>query len=176
MSKYLYLVLIICALTACFNEQNPDEAVSFNGPFVELDTIETLYSDSAVLKIKLQAPKQLEYQSGDRDFPKGLYIEFYDEVERGKKTATLKANSGTFKKATNIYTVRGNVIIENIVEKKSLKTEELHWYPETKKINTEKFVRIEGPDQILTGTGLDANQDFSSYTIHHVEGIFPVEE
>ena len=57
-----------------------------------------------------------------------------------------------------------------------MKTEELFWYPDTKKISTDKFVRIEGPEETITGTGLDAAQDFSSYTLKHVEGIFPVDE
>jgi LPS export ABC transporter protein LptC len=167
-------ILLLIVLNSCFKEQNIDQMVSYNGPFAELDNIETLYSDSAVLRVRLKAPKQLEMQKGDREFPKGLYIEFFDE--QGNKASTLTSNKGNYSKETNLYIVRGNVIIQNIKEKKTLKTEELFWRPDTKKINTDKFVRIEGPEDIITGTGMDATQDFSSYTLHHVEGIFPVEQ
>jgi LPS export ABC transporter protein LptC len=176
MSGRISIILIIISLlsAACEKAQNPDEILTYSGPFVELDNVETLYSDSAVLRVKLKAAKQLELQNGDREFPQGLYIEFFDE--KGKKSSTLTSNRGTYKKDDNLYIVRGNVMIQNLVEKKKLKTEELKWDPEKEKVKTDKFIRIEGPEEILTGTGLDANQDFSSYTIHKPEGIFPVEK
>lgn len=172
-------ILIVCIIamlsfSSCFKEQGPDVIVNYEGPFVELENVETFYTDSAVLRMMLKAPTQLELQNGNREFPKGLYIEFYDE--NGKKSSTLTSNSGTYKKEENIYVVRGNVIIQNLEEKKRLNTEELFWNPATKKVNTDKFIRIEGPEEILTGTGLDATQDFSSYTIHKPEGIFPVNQ
>lgn len=167
------IVAMLC-FSSCFKDQSHDTVVNYEGPFVELDNVETFYSDSAVLRMKLKAPKQLELQNGNREFPNGLYIEFYDEG--GIKSSTLTSNSGTYKKEENIYVVRGNVIIVNLEEKKRLNTEELFWNPETKKVNTNKFIRIESPEEILTGTGLDATQDFSSYTIHNPKATFPVNQ
>ena len=148
---------------------------TYQGPVMEVDNIETLYSDSTVLRIRLKAPKQIELQNGDREFPNGVYVEFFDE--KGKKTSNLKANSGVYYKEQNSYKVTGNVIIKNLVEEKTMKTEELNWFPATKKVSTEKFIRIETPDQILTGEGLDAAEDFSNYKIRKPTGIFtPGEE
>ena len=67
--------------------------------------------------------------------------------------------------------------VKNIEKKQQLNTEELFWTPNTKKIFTEKFVtiRLEN-DEILYGTGLDAAQDLSTYTITKPEGEFDVKE
>lgn len=166
--------IVVTGLSACSKQESVEEVLTYNGPFMEAENIETLYSDSAVLRIRLTAPKQLEFQNGDREFPQGLYVEFFDE--QGKKSSTLRSNRGTYKKEENLYIVRGNAIVSNLVEKKSLHTEELNWDPETQKVYTDKFVKIIGPEQILTGNGLDANQDFSLYTIRDPRGIFPVEQ
>lgn len=170
----ILLLAVLISLFSCGKEQAVDTVARYDGPALEADNVETLYSDSAVLRVRLTAPKQLELQNGNREFPKGLFIEFFDQ--KGVKSSTLKSDRGTFKKEENLYVVKGNVMVENLVEKKSLHTEELNWDPETQKVYTDKFVKIIGPEQILTGIGLDANQDFSLYKIKDPKGIFPVEE
>jgi LPS export ABC transporter protein LptC len=174
MVRFLAIIITSIFLTACFKDRDSNVVVNYDGPFMELSNIETIFTDSSILRVKLKAPKQQEEQNGDRKFPKGVYVEFYDE--EGEMSATLKANSGEYKKDRNLYTVRGNVIIENKVEKKKLNTEELFWNPQTKKINTNKFVRIETPEEIITGEGLEATQDFSDYTILKPRGVFSVEQ
>ncbi|MBX9850337.1 MAG: LPS export ABC transporter periplasmic protein LptC [Cytophagaceae bacterium] len=173
MKTIFFIGLFGLAFSSCFKDQSPDAIVTYNGPFMELNNIETLYSDSAVLRVKLKAARQIELQNGDRTFPNGVYVEFYNES--GVKTSTLKSNYGHYNKQENLYTVRGNVIIENLEEKNKLNTEELKWDPETQKINTTKFVRIETPEEIITGEGLEATQDFSDYTILRPKGRFTVE-
>ena len=172
MGKGIFVILCLL-LSSCFKDENTDVVIAYNGPFIELNNIETFYSDSAILRVKLKAPKQIEMQNGDRTFPNGVYIEFFNES--GIETSTLKSNYGQYNKQENLYTVRGNVIIENLEEKNKLNTEELKWDPETQKINTTKFVRIETPEEIITGEGLEAAQDFSDYTILQPKGRFSVE-
>ena len=58
----------------------------------------------------------------------------------------------------------------------TLKTEELFWDPNAGDVSTEKFVKIETPEEIITGTGLKAKQDFSSWSINQPEGIFVIED
>ena len=81
-----------------------------------------------------------------------------------------------WKKENEEWKVEGNVILENLQNKESLNTEQLFWNPVTGRVHTEKFVRIERADEILTGTGLTATQDFSSYIIKKPEGTFNLEE
>ena len=63
----------------------------------------------------------------------------------------------------------------NIEKQQKLNTEELFWKPDTKKIFTDKFVTIKLENEILYGTGFDADQDLSNYTMKNPEGEFEVE-
>ena len=141
---------------------------------MEVDNVNSLLTDSAQPKILLKAPKQIELQNGDRNFPKGVNIEFYGQ--QTQKSSILTAKKGKYNKDKNLYTVTDDVVIVNQEEHKKLNTEELHWNPVTKKIYTDKFVRIETPQELLTGTGLESNEDFSNYRILKVSGVFPMQE
>jgi LPS export ABC transporter protein LptC len=145
----------------------------YEGPVSIIENIELIFSDSAKAKVKLLAKKQFEYTNGDRHFPEGVYIEFYNREEILE--TTLQANSGTLDGETNIYTVVGDVKIRNILQDKSLFSEELHWNPATEKIYTDKNVIIVQDGEKITGTGLEASQDFENYEIKNPKGSFAIE-
>ena len=155
-------------------DKNPKDVKPYNGPTAVMNEVNMLFSDSAIVKVQLIAPVQNEYLNGNRTFPKGVLIYFYDND--GTLNSSLSGNQGKFDKEKNLYTVKGDVIITGIKEYKKLNTEELHWNPITKKVFTDKFVRIETKEEILTGNGLDASQDFKQYAIRNVTGIFAVKD
>jgi lipopolysaccharide export system protein LptC len=168
------IILVILLYWGCTgNPTTLDDIQEYQGPVLEVDSGITIYSDSAIIKIKMYANKQLEFENGDREFPDGIFIEFFEE---GLITSTLKANIGYYKKDEDKYTALGDVVVNNIKEKQKLNTEELNWTPKDKKIFTDKFVRIESESEILTGEGLIANQDLSSYEILKPKGDFTIPE
>ena len=57
-----------------------------------------------------------------------------------------------------------------------LYTELLYWNEATQKVYSDKFIRIQQPDRIITGHGFDSNQQMTVYTIHNIEGIFYVDD
>ena len=138
-----------------------------------MEEVTILHSDSGVVTAKIQAQLILEFASGDREFPEGIYLEFY---EKGEMTSTLKANYAYFDSEKSKWKGTGDVELLNIDSEEKLNTEELFWEPNNGKVYTDKFVNIESGDEILTGTGLETTQDFSSYTILKPEGIFSIEE
>lgn len=146
----------------------------YTGPMMTAHNIETLYSDSAKVKVKLNAPLQYEYSTGDRKFPNGIKIQFYKA--NGEINSVLTANKGYYYKQTDNYKVTGNVVIENNVENKKLNSEELLWEPSLKRVSTDKFVRIQTPTEILTGVGMTASQDFKFYKILKPTGVFSVKQ
>ncbi len=172
--KYQKLVLyVLCAIITLFFascEDNEDKQISkpYDGPLIKLTNIETLYSDSAVLKVKLMAKEQWEYANGDRLFPKGINIVFH---QNGVPTSTLVADKGKYIKTTDTYNVTGHVVIKGINENKKMTSEELNWNPLTKKVTTTKFVKIETPKEELWGNGLEATQDFKHYKIINPKGF-----
>jgi LPS export ABC transporter protein LptC len=157
-------------LWSCEKSKTMEPIKPYNGPMIEVNKVETLYTDSATLRIKLTALKEYEFQNGDREFPKGEKVEFYNG--EGVASSVLTSNYGKYDKEKNVYLVRDNVIITNLLEHKKLTTSELYWNPITEKVYTEKYVVIETPDQIINGDGLIANQDMTNYKLTNVKGIF----
>lgn len=141
---------------------------------MEADSSTILYSDSAVVRIKIEAPKQYEFENGDKEFPKSIFIEFYEPD--GSLSSTLAANKAFYIKETNLYHAVGDVEVIGYLEPQKLNSEELYWNPESEEIYTDKFVKIETEDQISTGTGLTAKQDFSTYRILNPQGTIYMED
>ena len=173
MYRVIFILISSVALAGCTTSVEKAKYVApYSGPMMRANNITTIYSDSGQTKLKLQAPVQLLLQSDDREFPEGIYVEFFDEKKDPK--AILTSNYAIFYKKDNLYKISGNVIVDDKRQKKKLKTEELFWSPVTKKIYTEKHLTIETLSEIIEGEGMDANQDFSSYSIHKPIGIVSV--
>jgi LPS export ABC transporter protein LptC len=115
-----------------------------------------------------------EFQQGDREFPKGIYLEFYDET--GKLSSTLRANHAYYFKKEDQWRARGKVEVINLAKSEQLHTEELFWMPGKEEIFTEKFVTIKLQKEVIYGEGLEARQDMSSYTIKNPQGEFALQE
>jgi len=170
---FLLVVLSITNISCGENLKDPDKEEKYTGPLIENVDVETIYSDSAKVLVKLKAPVQQEFESGDAIFPKGFFIEFYED---GKVTSTLKANYGELKRNTNMYVARGNVVMNNLVKKESLETEELFWNQSKDRIYTDKFVKITTPERVIMGQGLETNQKFFPYSFHKVTGTLELTE
>ncbi|MES2731269.1 MAG: LPS export ABC transporter periplasmic protein LptC [Bacteroidota bacterium] len=170
---YLVWVCILCGFFACKQETTkPVKPIIYDGPQMEVDNIQTLFSDSAHVKVKMTAPKQLTYTNGDEFYPKGINIVFYEKD--GSISATLRSDKAKKLKDKEIYTANGNVVIVNNKKGETINTEELNWSPRTRKIYTEKFVTITTADELLKGEGMDTDQDFTFTKIRKPSGIFPL--
>jgi LPS export ABC transporter protein LptC len=92
----------------------------------------------------------------------------------GQVITTLEADSGRYEFKTGLYKVKGNVKVINTQRQERLLTDELTWNPGTKKVFTDKRVTIESQTsgEKINGMGLDANQDFSQYSIRRPTGFF----
>lgn len=171
MKKTVYLLLLIC--TACSQKENT-QPKEYEGPLQEAEQIELLYTENEMIKVKMRAPLLYEFKNGDREFPKGVNLEFYDVM--GKLSSTLRADHAYYFKSEDKWRARGKVEVVNIEKNEQLNTEELFWFPSKENINTEKFVTIRMQDRVLFGNGLIAKQDMSSYEIIDPHGSFPVED
>jgi LPS export ABC transporter protein LptC len=160
-------------LCSC-NKNDIKEPLEYKGPLREAENVELFYSENDSVKVKMTAPVLYELQDGDREFPKGIYLEFYNEF--GKLKSILRANHAYFFKKENQWRGRGKVEVKNIESNEQLNTEELFWKPVEKKIFTDKFVTIRQEGDVIYGQGLQANQDMSEYTILKPEGEFEVKE
>lgn len=178
MWKYIihitFFPIFLLTAYSCSDTRSVDDLTLYEGPVLELTDIESYYSDSAVVRIKLVAPKQLEFENNDSEFPEGLYLEFYDK--NGVISSTLEANYAYKYNKEDKWRALRNVIVKNIENNEQLNTEELFWEPQKELVYTNKFVRIETEDQILMGEGMEASQDFSWWRILDARGTISLDE
>jgi LPS export ABC transporter protein LptC len=165
----------LLALAGCEEPKSNKQVPAYTGPIEEINDVRLLYSEQALLKVKLTTPKQLRYANDDRKYPKPVSIIFYGPA--GEEVTTLRSDSGRYDKAKNLYTVTGNVVVINKQKQEKLLTPELNWNPVTKKVYTDKRVVVlsQMTGEKLYGLGLDANQDFTQYSIRKPTGVFNVE-
>ena len=170
-----YILAIALLASACDDtDLSSAEIVVYEGPMRTVDNAVIIHSDSAVIKAKVKAATITDLQNGDREVKKGMFIEFFDK--EGTRTATLESDYAYYTAEIDKWKAQGNVVITNIQNKETMRTEELFWEPKTEDISTEKFVQIEQPGQVMTGTGLKAKQDFSTWELLNPEGIFDLED
>ncbi|TXF85228.1 LPS export ABC transporter periplasmic protein LptC [Neolewinella aurantiaca] len=138
------------------------------------DGIRTIFSDSGMVRAVIEAPVMLNYlEKADQrqEFPEGLVATFYDEFNQ--PTSTLVANWGVYRKRERTVTVRDSVVWES-VDLQRLETEELNWDEKTGRIHTNKFVVLRQPQYVITGYGLEADQNFSNARVLQVDGRIPM--
>ncbi len=175
----LFLMVAAFAFTSCETNRNEIMALGKKNVMPDLTgkDITMLYSDSTVLKIKLQAPQMQKYVKGVKEavtiMPKGLFVIFYDE--KGKEATTLKADYGVRYEASKRMEVKYNVEVVNINGEK-LNTEHLVWDENKKKIISDAFVKITTAKEIIMGKGLESNQDFTQYEIKEITGSIRIDD
>lgn len=135
------------------------------------DSVTLLYSDSTQLKVVLKANRMLIFNKNVTEpytlLPKGLFVTFFDDQE--KVSATLKANYGIRYEIKKQMEAKYAVELIN-KDGTKLETEKLIWNEVTQRIYTDAFVKITNRKEIIMGTGMESNQDFTKYEIKHVTG------
>ncbi|HEX8037820.1 MAG TPA: LPS export ABC transporter periplasmic protein LptC [Chryseosolibacter sp.] len=161
-------------LTTACNQSDMKEPLIYDGPLRVGEDVELFYTENNQVKVKMVAALVYEFESGDREFPKGIYLEFYNA--EGKLESTLRANEARYFKKENQWRGRGKVEVKNLDKNEQLNTEELFWKPDKEKIFTDKFVTIRQQTDVIYGQGLEAKQDMSDYVIKKPEGEFAVDD
>ena len=170
----LFFVFGISMLYSCENVKREQEEMQlYEGPLRQVDSVRMYYSETTIKKVILNAASLMEYSNGDREFPKGIYIEFFEPD--GGLSSTLKSNEAYFDKEKNLWKATGDVIVKSIVENQQLNSEELFWKPDTEKIYTDKFVTIRMQNEVIYGSGFESTQDFREYTIKNPKGEFDLD-
>lgn len=145
-------------------------------PALETHDVTTLISDSGVIRYRITTPLWLVYDKLNPSrwsFEEGVYVENFDE--NNDVMAEIKADTAYYYDKQKLWELRGHVDIRN-QQGERFNTELLFWNQDTQKVYSDKFIRIEQIDRIITGHGFDSNQQFTVYTIHQPEGIFYVDE
>lgn len=169
-SRYiLSFLLVLCFLGAgCKDEVKKTPIRNYAGPMLRSENLNTVYTDSGKVKMRMQAEVQVEFSNGDQEYEKGILVTFYtaDTIRK----SILKADFLHYNKQQDLYTAIGHVLLEDLIKHEKLNTTKLHWSRSEGRVFNNEFVEIQTPTQILKGKGITAKQDFSSYTILEPEG------
>jgi LPS export ABC transporter protein LptC len=173
------LVLTVLFFLACTNDMREVQALS--KPRLRAsqvgDSVTMLYTDSARLKLMVKANRLLLFDKDVKEpftvLPKGVFVTFFDEDE--KVSATLRANYGVRYDGSGKMMARNDVQVVNRRGEK-LETEKLTWDEKQQRIYTDAFVKITTDRQVIMGTGMESNQDFSKYEIKKVTGILKLND
>lgn len=173
MSSVFHLAGICLLAMACETHKTVTPIV-YDGPLKQATNIEMHYAEAERLKTVMRAKKFNEFLNGDREFPEGIYLEFYNAA--GVMTSTLRANQAFYFRKENKWRGRGKVEVVNIEKEQQLNTEELFWFPTTHKIHSDKFVTVRDHQDIIYGTGMDAFQDLSTYSLRNTSAEMHVND
>lgn len=136
----------------------------------------TYISDSGVTRYRMEAEEWLMYDRKRPSywaFEKGVYLEQFDSLFN--VDASIKADTAYFYDKQKLWKLMGNVDIKNRKGER-FNTELLYWNQATEKVYSDRFIRIEQPERIITGYGFDSNQQMTIYQIRNMGGIFYVDE
>lgn len=174
---FILLVFLIILQTACeqvplakikamFDEKDADVEVA--------DSVKFTYKEGEYARAVVTAPKVKRYtkEQSKLEFSNGLLVRFYEALDM---ISVLKADYGVNDDAKQLIITSGNVHMEN-AKNEIMETQELTWNIKTKKVWTDKAIRIKTPDNIINGIGFDADEDFSNYTIRKVTGVVAVDD
>lgn len=172
-------IFFLALLTlACEKEAPPiDEVLMEQGLEAEITRdVEILYSDSAQIKVRVTGPKMLyhyERSNVRQEFTEGVKVDFFDEEQN--ITSVLTAKYGVRLETQNKVVVRDSVVWKS-VEGDMLETSEMTWEERHKKVQTNKFVVVTRPDEIIYGHGFEADQNFKNIRMYAIDGRKKIEQ
>jgi LPS export ABC transporter protein LptC len=141
-----------------------------DAPLMSAKHIDMLFSDSGKIAARLTSPL-LNRFGGEAPYfelPTGFQIFVYDSLQRISSTITGK--KGIRHEHSRIMEAWGNVVVRNEIKNEQLNTEHLIWDENRHKIWSDVKVTITRPDQVITGTSMEANDTFTSYIISNMSG------
>lgn len=175
----LWATVMLVLFPACSGKKKQLADAIIDGdslPTMRTVGVSSLISDSGVIRYKIVAEEWLVFDKTNPPrwaFEKGIFLEKFDE--QMVVDAKIKADTAYYYDKQKLWDLRGNVMIRNLKGEK-FDTEQLFWNQSTEKVYSDRFIRIEQEDKIITGYGFNSNQQFTDYTILNTAGIFPVEE
>lgn len=176
----LAAIVMLLLSTSCGGQRKLDvgEAITERDSLPLLDTrgVSTLILDSGLIRYRIDTEEWLIFDRKDPPywaFEKGVYLEQFDTLFH--KEASIKADTAYYFERDKLWKLKGRVNINNR-KGETFDTELLFWNQATQKIYSDRFIRIQQPDRIITGYGFDSNEQMTIYTIHNIEGIFYVDE
>ena len=176
-NRYLiYFFLATLFFTHCSEKKlkpQIDETITSEElPDQESKNAKITFTEEGKLKAILFADNIKVIGNKNEKLLENVRIEFYNEEEI--QTSTLTSLEGKIDDLTqDMYAIKDVVAVSD--SGVTLTTDELIWKNKTKKIVTDKFVRIVSDEEIIEGYGFESDQNLTNYTIFNITYITTVE-
>lgn len=172
------VVVVLFLLGACENKVAEVRLFSTEEriPIEVQENLTLQYTDSTYLRLELSAPLAESYPQMDspqREFRQGIKVRFFNNF--GQEDSRLRADYALQLVEKDLWEARGDVVVINN-KGEQLNTEKLFWDSRKEIIFSDEFVKITTPNEIISGTGFEADQNFSTYEISQVSGIINIED
>ncbi len=175
----ILLLAVSFGMSSCTSNK-PEEIKAISSleelPVLIYEQLESVITDSGKVKYRLFAPtvKQFELEKESyTDFNDGFKFQVY--TYKGTLDAEVECNNAKYFKDKQLWELNEDVKAMN--EKgEILNTEQLFWDMRTKKLFSDKFVKITTKSEIITGTGFEADENMQNWEINNISGVLEVEE
>lgn len=175
----IWATVMFVLFPACSGgEKKLAEAITERDSLPSMKTlgVTTLISDSGITRYKIITEEWEIYDKKNPPywaFEKGVYLEKFDSLFH--IDASIKADTAYYYEKKKLWELRNNVHIRSQRGDK-FDTDLLFWDEKQERVYSDKFIRIEQEDKIITGYGFESNQQMTEYQIYNNTGIFTVED
>jgi LPS export ABC transporter protein LptC len=176
--KSIVFVSLTAMLYSCENDIRKVNLLTASDslPVSTVKNIDLIRSVAGKVVLELTAPLLKSYEGEDAysEFPQGLKIVFFDSLMN--ITSQLTAEYGISYDKRKLMEARKNVVVVNNRKHEQLNTEVLIWNQATKKIYSDKFVKITQPGKVIFGEGMVSDETFDVWEIRKPKGEILVNE
>lgn len=178
-TTFVVVVMLLLLTASCGKETKEVVDVAFDPEktyTMKATDVSSLISDSGITRYRLKAKEWLIYgKAADPHwyFPEGIYVEKFDSLFQTE--ASIKADTAYYYDKKGLWELIGNVEVESL-QGEHFETSQLFWDQKQEKVYSDKYMRIEQEEKIITGIGFESNQSMTQYKIFNSQGIFPVSE
>lgn len=173
----MVVIMLLSFCASCSKEKREVVKLKFDPEksfTVRTEDVSMLISDSGITRYRLVSKLWLIFDKAKEPywfFPKGLYLEKYDTLFHTE--GFVKADTAYNFSRKHLWKLTGNVKIVSLQGTK-FETSLLYWDQREAKFYSDKYMKVQEADKIITGIGFESNQEMTDYRIFNSTGEFPV--
>lgn len=170
---------LVMMLFSCENSMEKVKQFIDNDTIVGLMAYDVVIerSDSGMMVAKLVAPVMRTIDDPDSamlEFPRGFVAYMYEGDTA--PSSMIRGDYGVNHQKKELIIAKHNVVVKNVRTEEVLETETLFWDQKKRKIYTGGLVKISGPDKLIFGDSLTANENFSRREIFGIRATLEINE
>ncbi len=174
---FAFIFLILALLISCGETKlkpQIDHSISSDEiPDQESRDATITFTEDGKLKAVLYSDTIRVIESKNEKDLVGVNIKFYNDEEN--QTSQLTSKRGKIDdKTQDMYAIDSVVAVSD--SGITLTTDELIWKNKTRKIVTDKFVKIVSDKEIIEGYGFESDQNLKNYTIFNITYVTTVDK